>query len=416
MKPDGYEKQEIYPIYNYPPQIQRPAPPQKRGRGKGIRVAIGALAISIGIGTALGTAYQMGRQNFFAQPLPTYVNTAAADPVDDISANISTLSAQNTMTVAEVFRATRDAVVSINMTAQVTTMFNRVSNVSGAGSGIIFHEDDEKIYIVTNYHVIDSATEVTISLDDETAAQANLVGSDEESDIAVISVRKSALEEAGITGYKIATFAAADSSQVGDTAIAIGNAAGEGKSATRGIISAVNKRININGISLEVLQTDAAINPGNSGGPLMNDRGQVVGINTAKLSETGVEGMGYAIPSGVVGEIIDQIMKDGSVKRPYLGLYAATITEQHQRHYGFSTRGVYVNAVEAGTTAEAAGLRQGDIIIRYNGIIVTGTDQLAVLEAETAVGESVTIVVVRDNQTEVTLRTTMQAYVSSTNF
>ena len=419
------------PMY---PQITPPAHrAEKQKRGMGFRVVLATLAISTAIGSAFGAGYVIrdqfgGEQPAFASNETASSQKEQATPTEEIAdsaetkgdslshLSVSTVTTPVSASVSDIVTATKDSVVSINMTAQVTNRFNYVSNISGAGSGIIFHEDDEKIYIVTNHHVIDSATEVTISLDDELAAPANLVGSDEESDIAVISVQKESLAEAGITTYQIATFAGSETIQVGDTAVAIGNAAGEGKSATLGIISAVDKRIDINGISLQVLQTDAAINPGNSGGPLVNAHGQVVGINTAKLSETGVEGMGYAIPSDVVAGIIDQIMKHGSVERPHLGAYISTITERIQWHYGFASTGVYVNAVDPNTTAEAAGLQAGDIIIRYNGTTITNVDQLLELEAQTAVGEKVSLVVIRNNHNEITLSADMQAYVGRTNF
>jgi len=436
----------------------RTAAPRRKGISPAMRVFVAAMAVitavsaSFGAGVGIGGRYGagggpaaavMGLKNQSAAKTDAPDATAklaaeaVAEPGTDLLlaaepeiglilspesnaqdyAPVSTQILTGAASVSDIFKAMKDSVVSINMTTQVSTMFNRVQSVPSAGSGIIFDEDDEKIYIVTNYHVIDSASGVTISLDDETTAPANYVGGSEESDIAIISVPKAALKEAGITNYKLASFASSATVEVGDTAIAIGNAAGEGKSATLGIISAVGKRINLsNNISLEVLQTDAAINPGNSGGALVNSKAQVIGINTAKLSDSGIEGMGYAIPSDVVSKLIEQIMNNGTVQRPYLGVSGVTITDQHQRIYNFISKGVYVNSAERNTTAAAAGLATGDVIIAFNGTTITTVEQLAELTEKTDIGATVTFTIIRNNRTELTLSAPMQAYVGRTSF
>jgi len=415
--------------------------PAKKKRKKSIwstpvRVMAAVLAISTAVGGSFGAGLGLGGAFRNADN----VAEAKADKADIVLATveeaakldglvladeeqkatytaIAALTQTGTATVADIFKAVKDAVVSINTTVQVTNMFNQTRSQSSAGSGIIFREDAEKIYIVTNYHVIENATQVTISLDDEITAPANLVGTDEDSDIAVISVLKTALTAAGITNYKLASFASSAQVEVGDAAIAIGNALGEGKSATLGIISAINKNITAGSTKLEsVLQTDAAINAGNSGGALVNANGQVIGINTAKLMETGVEGMGYAIPADIVSKVVNQIMTGTTAQKPYLGIVGVTITDQHQRMYNFITKGVYVNAVEANSTAAAAGLRQGDIITSINGQAITNQSQLTDIETKTAVGTTLTIQIVRGNKEAMTLTTTMKAYVGSTSF
>ena len=396
---------------------------RKRTRSKAVRVFAAALAISTAVGASFGAGFgfggALGTGTAIADSITADGTGIVLPQEQEDAANfipVAALSQTGTASVSDIFKAVQDSVVSINTTVQVTNIFNQVRSQSSAGSGIIFREDETKIYIVTNFHVIENATQVTISLDDEITAPANLVGSNEEADIAVISVLKTALATAGIKNYHVAEFAGSSKVQVGDAAIAIGNALGEGKSATLGIISAIGKTILVGNTKLEVFQTDAAINGGNSGGALVNANGQVVGVNTAKLSATGVEGMGYAIPSDVVSTIVNQIMNGTSVQKPYLGIAGATITDQYQRVYGFITKGVYVNSVEANSTAAAAGLRQGDIITSVNGQAITSYDQLTDIEAKTAIGATLTIKIVRNNREEMTLTTTMKAYIGRTNF
>ena len=433
----GYED-TLYRLAMEEREAPRMGTKKRRGWSKPMRILAAALAVSTSAGAAFGAGISIGGaaprgmetaavKEAKADSVATAVEAAANmglilaaeadETLQSAYAPIALLTQTGTATVADIFKAVKDTVVSINTTTQVTNIFNRTQSYPSAGSGIIFREDADKIYIVTNFHVIENATQVTISLDDEITAPANLVGTNEEADIAVISVLKTSLAAAGITNYKIASFASSAKVEVGDAAIAIGNALGEGKSATLGIISAINKNIATDSTKLEsVLQTDAAINAGNSGGALVNANGQVIGINTAKLKDIGVEGMGYAIPSDIVGKIIEQIMNGSGEKKPYLGISGATITDQHQRIYGFITKGVYVNGVEANSTAAAAGLRQGDIITAVNGQAITSTEQLAELEAKTAVGAALNLTIVRGNRETLTLTAAMKAYVGKTSF
>lgn len=315
----------------------------------------------------------------------------------------------------QIFKNVSNSVVSINSKIKNNNISGYQDNV-GAGSGIIFHEDDEKIYIVTNDHVISGATSVTISIDDKTEVVANFVGTDSESDIAVISVEKSILEKSGVKDYKVAVFADSSILEVGEPVLAIGNAVGEGKSATSGIVSALNKKINIDGKSLDVIQTDAAINPGNSGGALVNDNGQIIGVNTAKFSSYGIEGMGYSIPSNNVKKIVESLLtnKNVTVNKPFLGIQGETITEKMQSYYNLP-KGVYMVNVISGGSAQVAGLKTGDIIISYNGTETTTMEQLSKLIDTTKVGDKVTIEFYRNGTTKMKLDVTMKN-VNSTKF
>lgn len=298
-----------------------------------------------------------------------------------------------------VYEAVQNSVVSINTTTQQSLNYfgygTQEYTVPGAASGIIFYEDEERVYIVTNFHVVDGALSVTISLDDATQVPANYVGGDAYADIAVISVKKSDMRDAGFTAYKLAVFGDSDNLRIGDFAMAVGNAMGEGKSATVGIVSAKEKEVLIENTKLTLLQTDAAINNGNSGGALVNINGEVIGINTAKLFETGVEGMGYAIPANTVIDLIDTIMTAGTVLRPYLGISCEYITAEMVESGEYPAAGVLVRSIIKGYAADSAGVKSGDIITSFNGVPVTSLEHLTELIASTSVGDTVYIGVTR---------------------
>ncbi len=334
----------------------------------------------------MGSQFEKRLSEFTAQvnsgSLGTVVNTASATETE-------------VSMVSNIVKKTSSSVVSINSVIVVSDYFGRSYESSSKGSGIVFREDGDKIYIVTNYHVVNNAKSVTISVDDKNLVEANYVGGDENNDIAVISVKKSNLANAGVTGYTFAEFADSSAINVGDMVVAIGNAAGEGKSATFGIISAMEKSITIENQTLDVIQTDAAINPGNSGGALLNMNGKVVGISTAKLSETGFEGMGYAIPANKVVELINGILGKPSASTPYVGVELATITEEVRKAYNFATTGVYVNSVAASSPAAEGGLRQGDIITSVNGKATATADDVINTVGESRVGDKLSFGITR---------------------
>lgn len=300
---------------------------------------------------------------------------------------------------ADIFNAVDNSVVSINITSQQRHLFGGLMESYSAGSGIIFHQTNERIYIVTNYHVVSGASSVTISLDDINESPASYVGSQPQMDIAVISVLRQDLASAGIVGYKIATFGDSSAMNIGNFVMAVGNAYGEGKSATLGIVSAMDKNITVDGgIRLTVLQTDAAINPGNSGGALVNTSGEVIGINTARLMTARSEGMGYAIPSNDVVNILSQIMQQGDVATPFLGVNIFTINEQTREYNNLNDVGIFVQGVFQGFAAYEMGLLPGDIITHFNNQRVYTSEELGRHISASAVGSQVELRVVRNQQ------------------
>lgn len=271
------------------------------------------------------------------------------------------------------------------------------STATATGSGIIISDDG---YILTNNHIVatsssesyyevSDATKVTVTLfDDETEYEAKIVGKDEQTDLAVIKIEK--------TGLSKAEFADSDSIKVGEFAMAVGSPLGMQSSVTCGIVSAVNREVtDTDGKTFKLIQTDAAINSGNSGGALVNSEGKVIGINTLKLSGTGIEGMGFAIPINSTTDITSQLIQYSKVKRPYIGISGLDLNEQTANAYNL-VLGVYVKAVEDFSAAEKAGMKPGDVIIEAEGKKITKMDELNEIKNTHKIGEELKIKVNRD--------------------
>jgi len=293
--------------------------------------------------------------------------------------------------VVRAAKAVGPAVVGITNKAVARDWFNNQVEVKqGVGSGVIFRSDG---YIVTNNHVIAGAKEITVSLADGRSLPGKLVGTDPVTDIAVVKVDAKDLP--------VAKFGNSDDILVGEPAIAIGNPMGlefQG-SVTAGVISALNRTLDIGEGRVKLLQTDAAINPGNSGGALVNTDGLVIGINSAKLAATGVEGMGFAIPINTVQPIIKQIIEQGHVARPYLGVGVFDKNTAAKNGYLLNIdKGVYVVQVEADGPAAQAGLRRGDIITKVDNKEINTVADLRDAVAKHNISDTVSVVIIRDGQ------------------
>ncbi len=307
------------------------------------------------------------------------------------SASSKRLSDARNTPVVRAAEAVGPAVVGITNKAIARDWFNNIVQQEGVGSGVIFRSDG---YIVTNYHVIEGAREILVSLSDGRTLKGELIGTDELTDLAVVKVNGDNLHTA--------SFGDSDDVVVGEPAIAIGNPMGlefQG-SVTTGVISALNRTLDISERRVKLLQTDAAISPGNSGGALVNADGMVIGINSAKISASGVEGMGFAIPINTVRDIVSQIMENGRVIRPYLGV--GVFDKQTAARAGYQLNvehGVYVQNVRLDGPAGRAGLARGDIILEIAG---EKTDTIAELRAAInnhAVGETVELKFMRQGET-----------------
>ena len=267
-----------------------------------------------------------------------------------------------------------------------------------SGSGIIIGQTDEELLIVTNNHVVSSAQELSVGFVDETACEAKIKGTDASHDIAVIAVKMSDIPEETREQIKVIALGSSSELKVGEQVVAIGNALGYGQSVTTGIVSELNRQVTIDGNTYNLIQTDAAINPGNSGGALLNMSGQLVGINSAKLSDTSVEGMGYAIPVDDVLDIIEGLMnrttrdeKAEEGEEGFLGISGQDVTTEVSKSYDMP-KGVYITSVEEGSAADKAGLKKGYIITRFDGSSVSSISELKEQLSYYKAGESVEVV------------------------
>ena len=290
------------------------------------------------------------------------------------------------------------SIVGIQVEYNVNSIFYRqTSTATAEGSGVIISEDG---YILTNNHIVSNsssyyqvseASRIVVYLyNDPTEYEAKIVGTDEETDLAVIKIEK--------TGLTPAELGDSDQVKIGEFAMAIGNPLGMQNSVSSGIISAVNREItDTDGKNYTLIQTDAAINSGNSGGALVNSSGQVIGINTLKLMGTGVEGMGFAIPINDTKPIYEDLIQYSKVKRPYIGFSGRDLDEATAKANNLVV-GAYVVSIEEFSAAEKAGLRPGDVVIKINGTSITTMDELNAIKNECQIGDEITLTIVRDGQ------------------
>lgn len=374
----------------------------KRGAKKGWKKFVaGCLMISIVGGGSMGASLAWTQD---------YLNkkNGNLETIQSGSTTVKTAvsKANSGKGIIEIIKEVTPSVVSISTKGKNSAAyfggFQIPYESSGAGSGVIFYTEKDQVGIATNEHVIANATEINVIFSEGKAVKAKVVGTDSTSDLAVITVNKKDLEDAGVHNIKIATFGNSNILEVGEDVIAIGNALGEGLTATNGIISATEKVINIDGKQLNVIQTNAAINPGNSGGALVNSDGQVIGINTAKSFESAVEGMGYAIPSNVISPIIDKLLTQGTAPRPYLGIRGSDIRDEEAQLYKLPV-GVLVREIISGSGAEKAGLQSGDIITEFSGKKIMNMEQLVEILGAQKVGTTVKVHIIRNGESPMDL-------------
>ncbi len=314
-------------------------------------------------------------------------------PADNVSGLISAVSEK-----------VSPAVVSVNNMVPVNSNFRIQYQAQGSGSGFIFNKDG---YIVTNNHVVQGAQRIEVGLQNGSKVVAKLVGTDSKTDLAVLKIDG--------TNLPVATLGDSDKIKVGQLAIAIGNPLGEQYSGTvtAGIVSGLNRTLNTGDTNLKLIQTDAAINPGNSGGPLVNTKGEVIGITSVKLVSTGgddlnemfgmgssstpVEGMGFAIPVDTARPIVEELIKNGYVERPMMGVGIQQIGEDDAKTYNLPV-GLYVAQVQQGSPAETAGIQVGDVITAIEKVKVTTTDEMQQQIYKHKVGETISVTVVRDGR------------------
>ena len=288
------------------------------------------------------------------------------------------------LSLQEIYLKNIGSVVSISCTGYGS---------SSTGTGVVLSEDG---YIVTNAHVVDGAGSVDVLLTDDRVFTASIIGSDEISDLAVLRVEA--------TDLIPARFGDSTQLRIGDTVAAIGDPLGVKYRGTYtdGIVSAINRDVDMDGRTMTLIQTNAALNSGNSGGPLINCYGQVIGINTMRISaftdSAGVEGIGFAIPSVTVKDIVDQLITQGYVSgRPTLGLEGETLSSFYQHYYRLPS-GLYITGVEPGSDAEAKGIEHGDMLLSIDGNRILSMDQLKAVLFDREVGDTVEAVIFRSGQ------------------
>ena len=366
-------------------------PPRKK-RGIGKKVLAGVLALVLVAAVSFGGG--------FAGYLVASKNGGQTVMYQAASGGSATSTSSTGGSLSDVAGAVTPSVVVVT-TEQIVTdnyFWGGQQVLSGAGSGVILTTDG---YIVTNYHVVEGAQQITVTLHDDSTYTATVVGSDQQSDIALLKI--------DATGLTPAVLGDSDSVQVGAVVIAVGNPMGTlGGTVTDGIVSALNRDISVEGNEMTLMQTSAAISPGNSGGGLFNTNGELIGIVNAKYSDEDAEGLGFAIPVNTMKTVVQDLLENGYVTgRPALGITVITVGDvQTAMQYGVSSLGVYVNSVDEGSGAEAAGMKAGDRIVSIGTQLVESTDDVTNALKSYNVGDVVEVQVDRGREL-ITLQVTL---------
>lgn len=367
-------------------------PPKKKKEHRFAKKFFGCIALAVCFGVVAGAAFfgiRHAYYRFFPEEAEQFEEVRQNQP-NTTRPNITISSTSLSETgdtdasevVSKVVEQTMPAMVSIK-TLYVSTSYNFwgqsiIDEYEGGGSGIIIGSNEDDLLIATNYHVIEDTTSLQAILADNTSHTVTVKGSDPAADLAILALPLSSLTEDTLSKIDIAVLGDSDSSKIGQMVIAIGNALGYGPSVTVGYLSAKDREITIEGNDMILLQTNAAINSGNSGGALLNTKGEVIGINNAKLSSTEIEGICFAIPISMATPILDDLMTREILsddEKGYLGISVSELDSVVFEYYNWP-QGVYVSAVTAGSAAEKVGIYQGDIITHVNGTKVTTANQL----------------------------------------
>lgn len=457
-KTDDSGQQPRYEHYQFHEEqgtVLKPSGPSghRRNQNSFQKKAGATIALAVIFGLVAAAVFQAA--NFAADRFlntgKSSVQIKTTDSVDlqetasDDSTADKVLSDSENGTVAAVAQASMPSVVAITTVSvqEIPSFFgysSRQYKSASTGSGIIVGDNDDELLIATNNHVVDGATTLSVcfigddvanaetetvnagdngDLNVEDAVSAKIKGTDADNDLAVVAVKKSDIPEDTLNQIKIAQIGSSDDLAVGQQVVAIGNALGYGQSVTSGWISALNRTISTDDgtNSTGLIQTDAAINPGNSGGALLNMKGELIGINSAKYADSAVEGMGYAIPISKAKPILEELMnretreKVDSSKKGYLGVSLANLTTEAIEMYNMPT-GAFVRSVEDDSPAQEAGICKGDIIVKFDGQKVSDGDDLLDKLQYYKSGEKIEAVIARatngeyeENTVELTLGT-----------
>ena len=367
--------------------------PSDQNRGSGSGKKKGAAKI---VALALVCALVGGLVGAGASSAAAKVNHTSIQISDREVAQVQTVKVdgKTQMTMPEVYASNVNSVVSINVSA-TTNYFGQSVQTAASGTGFFITEDG---YILTNHHVISDASSVKVTLYNGETYDAKVIGSDEDYDIAVLKI--------DVTGATPVVLGDSSKVAIGESVAAVGNPLGELTfSMSEGIVSCVNRAINVDGTPFNMIQVDCSINPGNSGGPLFNSYGEVIGIVSAKYSSysnTTVEGIGFAIPIDDVLAMVKDIMTDGYVtNKPYIGITPQNMTAQMAQQYRYDvTQGVFVCSVEPGSAAEKAGLQMGDVITKIGDTAISDMNDLNAAKKSYRAGDTVTLTIYRAGGTK----------------
>ncbi len=323
-------------------------------------------------------------------------NTNVADETEAAGGNTIAQIAQNCMpSIVSITTKNVDEIRSFWGTQQYES--------EGAGSGIIVGKNDTELLVATNNHVVSGATEVSVCFNDseDAVVTAKVKGSDAANDLAVVAIALDDISDEILKSIKVATIGDSSSVKVGDQVVAIGNALGFGQSVTTGIVSALEREVEMDNYDAKLIQTDAAINPGNSGGALLNMKGELIGINSVKFASELVEGIGYAIPIATAQPILDNLMNRetrelAGDKAGYLGVSVQDVSEEASENYGIP-KGAYIASTEEGAAAANAGLKEGDIITKFDGITISSAADLSGMIAYYEKGEEIEVTYMRSD-------------------
>lgn len=392
------------PVYTYiptepiePDNIKKPEKKKKKSGGfakkLGVFLLCGVLFGGAGAGAFIGVMKVSGYEKKLQDAVdaanrPTETKVAKVETAETTPVSTGTNNSSGNA-VADVAENVMPSIVAITNTQIYENNgweyffygYGGNREMSGSGSGIIVGQNETELLVLTNYHVIDGANSLTVTFIDENTAEAQVKGTAEDNDLAVIAVPLDSLSEETRNAIKVATLGDSNNLRVGDEVIAIGNALGYGQSLTYGHVSALSREITIDNKTLTLLQTDAAINPGNSGGALLNMKGEVIGINSAKYSSEDVEGMGFAIPVSEAEDIIYSLMTKQTRKvveedeASWLGINGVDMNGTDAKQYNMP-EGVYVYSIVEDGPAAASDLRERDIITAVEGSKVSSMDEL----------------------------------------
>ena len=418
-----YKPNNEYGDYNpYGPNQQGPVPPKKEKKKSdfGGKVAK-AMALGLAFGLVAGTAFTGVTQvsNHLLGTSGVKVETAkepsSGKTLSSSDGKLDSTAVSTATTVTDVSDIAENVMpaivqVSVMTVTEYQNWFGQIGQFEseGAGSGIIISQDDDYLYIATNNHVVSGAEELTITFNNDEAVEAEIQGTDVNTDLAVVRVKVKDIPDDTMKEIKVATIGSSEDLTVGSSAVVIGNALGYGQSVTTGVISALERDVELEAedgtvITNRLIQTDAAVNPGNSGGALLNMNGEVIGVVSAKYADTDGEGMGYAIPITEASEIITSLMNGESVQNEktagngaYLGIAGVDVNQQTAQQYNMPT-GVYVSQVIADSGAAAAGIEKGDVITGFNGKSISSMEEIQSALAECSPGDEATVTVARES-------------------